>query len=125
MIISTGTPINKKMKQIITIALLFLGISGYSQMLYDFPAGTTSGLSSFENMNGVKGAGGKTNNTAKGNAFELVKPGESKILLNIDGPGMIQRMWLTVNQNPSNAQEPSFSNVLGWRNKTRSRCSLR
>jgi hypothetical protein len=33
---------------------------------------------------------GKTNKTAKGNAFEMVKPGETKLLLDINGPGMIQ-----------------------------------
>lgn len=89
------------MKNILIIAALLLSINcGYAQTLYDFPAGTTSGLSSFENMNGVKGAGGKTNKTAKGNAFEMVMPGETKTLLDITGAGIIQRLWVTVNQNP-------------------------
>jgi Protein of unknown function (DUF2961) len=88
------------MRKIITAILVVISVSGYTQLLYDFPAGTTSGLSSFENLNSVKGAGGKTNKTAKGNAFEMVKPGESKVMLDINGPGIIQRIWLTVNQNP-------------------------
>ena len=100
MIIFTETLIKPTMKQIISAALLFMGLNSYSQTLYDFPAGVTSGMSSFENMNGVKGAGGKTNKTAKGNAFETVKPGESKTLIDIRNAGIIQRIWITVNQNP-------------------------
>src|SRR5947207_15252098 len=100
MIIFTETLIKLTMKQIISAALLLLGFNSYSQTLYDFPAGVTSGMSSFENMNGVKGAGGKTNKTAKGNAFETVKPGESKTLIDIKNAGIIQRIWITVNQNP-------------------------
>jgi hypothetical protein len=88
------------MGKILTAFLLAASLAGYSQSLYDFPGNTSSHVSSFENMNGVKGAGGKTNKTAKGNAFEILKPGESKVLLNISDEGVIQRMWFTVDQNP-------------------------
>jgi len=64
------------------------------------PANTKSRLSSFENPDGIKGNGGKTNKTAKGNAFEWMQPGETKTLLNINGEGTIQRIWLTIDQNP-------------------------
>ena len=57
------------------------------QKLYEMPAGTQSRVSSFENPNGIKGNGGKTNKTAKGNAYEPVQPGETKTLLNINGEG--------------------------------------
>lgn len=63
---------------------------------YLFPPGAQSRVSSFENLNGNKGAGGKTNQTAKGNAFERLQAGESKTLLDVKGPGVIQRMWFTV-----------------------------
>lgn len=63
---------------------------------YLFPAGVQSRVSSFENPNGVKGAGGQTNKTAKGNAFERLQPGETKMLLDVKGAGVIQRMWFTV-----------------------------
>jgi len=63
---------------------------------YRFPAGAQSRVSSFENPNGSKGAGGKTNSTAKGNAFERLQAGESKTLLDVKGAGVIQRMWFTV-----------------------------
>jgi hypothetical protein len=77
------------------IALLLSG-----QQLYEMPKGAESRLSSFENPNGVKGNGGKTNKGAKGNAFEWVKAGETKTLLNTTGEGTIRRIWITVDQNP-------------------------
>ncbi len=71
-----------------------------AQQLYQMPAGVQSRVSSFENPNGIKGGGGKTNKTAKGNAFEWIKEGETKTLLNIKGEGTIRRIWLTIDQNP-------------------------
>jgi hypothetical protein len=88
------------MKTILAAIIIFMSMATNAQTLYDFPANTTSHVSSFENMNGIKGAGGKANNTAKGNAFEVIKPGESKTLLNINDAGIIQRIWCTVDQNP-------------------------
>ncbi len=78
--------------------MVVVEISG--QQLYQMPANTKSRLSSFENPNGVKGNGGKTNKTAKGNAFEWMQPGETKTLLNVNGEGTVQRIWLTIDQNP-------------------------
>lgn len=72
----------------------------WAQPLYQLPPKAESKLSSFENPNGLKGSGGKTNQGAKGNAFEFVKAGESKTLLDIKGQGIIQRIWLTIDQNP-------------------------
>ena len=66
-----------------TSALLLLVVLAYNasaQELYEMPLNKESRLSSFENPNGIKGQGGKTNKMAKGNAFEWIKPGESKIL---------------------------------------------
>jgi len=86
------------MKKYFVIAISVLLINGaFAQNLYMLPENfKSSTLSSFENLNGVKGEGGKTNKTAKGNAFEGLKSGESKTLLEIEGPGIIQRMWFTV-----------------------------
>lgn len=89
------------MRYLLTALFIFSARAMYSQQLYDFPAGTTSALSSFENVNGIKGAGGKTNKTAKGNAYEMMMPGDSKQLLDITGAGIIQRIWLTVDQTPA------------------------
>lgn len=51
---------------------------------------------SFENSMGLKGEGGKENNGAKGHAFERIEPGEAKTLLNVQGSGIINRIWMTV-----------------------------
>jgi len=79
------------------VAASFMIIAGSlsAQELYIMPSGVQSRVSSFENLNGVKGDGGKTNNGAKGNAFESLKAGESKTLLIVKSAGIIQRMWFT------------------------------
>jgi hypothetical protein len=84
------------------IAILFIVFAGklHSQQLFEMPANTESRLSSFENPNGMKGQGGKTNKMAKGNAFEWIQPGETKMLLNVQGEGSIRRIWLTIDQDP-------------------------
>jgi len=79
---------------------LIITILSQAQSLYEMPANPQSRLSSFENPNGIKGNGGKTNKTAKGNAFENMEPGEIKKLLDIKGEGAIQRIWLTIDHNP-------------------------
>jgi hypothetical protein len=86
------------MKKYIALAISILFVNSLpAQNLYTLPENfKSSSISSFENPNGVKGSGGKTNHSAKGNAFEGLKRGESKTLLDIEGPGIIQRMWFTV-----------------------------
>ncbi|MBK9508294.1 MAG: DUF2961 domain-containing protein [Cytophagaceae bacterium] len=85
------------MKYYIFIFSILIVFSAKSQSIFQFPENIKSShISTFENINGEKGKGGKTNQTAKGNAFEELKAGQSKVLLNINGPGIIQRMWFTV-----------------------------
>ena len=86
------------MRIYISILMVFMVSSVNSQELFQKPAGVQSRVSSFENMNGLKGGGAKTNKGAKGNAFESMKPGQSKTLLDINATGIIQRIWLTVSQ---------------------------
>lgn len=88
------------MKYILIISALHLSIMLKAQSLYEMPVNPQSRLSSFENPNGVKGNGGKTNKTAKGNAFEFMEPGETKNLLDVKGEGSIQRIWLTIDHSP-------------------------
>ena len=84
------------MKYTFFIWCLLWSFLSQAQSLYEMPVNPQSRLSSFENPNGVKGSGGKTNKTAKGNAFEFMEPGETKNLLDIKGEGTIQRIWLTI-----------------------------
>jgi Protein of unknown function (DUF2961) len=53
--------------------------------------------SSPENINGAKGAGGKENGSAKGHPYDSIPAGQSKELLNIQAAGIIQRIWITIN----------------------------
>ncbi|MDR3269696.1 MAG: DUF2961 domain-containing protein [Tannerella sp.] len=52
----------------------------------------------FENPTGGKGAGGSENRGGKGHAFDRILAGDSCELLSIQGPGIIQRIWMTVNE---------------------------
>jgi len=68
-----------------------------SQQIFSFPQNKVeSTISTFENMNGTKSSGGKSNFSAKGNAFEPIKAGASKKLLDVSGAGTIQRIWITL-----------------------------
>lgn len=68
-----------------------------SERIYSFDNNATPRWSSPENRNGSKGAGGKENSTAKGHAYDAIKAGESYVLLETDGPGAINRIWITIN----------------------------
>ncbi|MDH6306065.1 hypothetical protein M2459_002791 [Parabacteroides sp. PF5-5] len=52
---------------------------------------------SFENLSGEKGKSALENKGAKGHAFDRILAGDSCVLLNIKGAGIINRIWLTVN----------------------------
>lgn len=83
-------------KSFLMAAVLTAAISVSAQELYLKPAQATTGWSSFENLNGVKNAGGQRNKEAKGAAFASVKAGETKVLLDVKGTGIIQRIWCTI-----------------------------
>jgi hypothetical protein len=53
------------------------------------------GWASPENPRAKKGAGGSENRGAKGHAFDTIPAGKSLTLAAIDGPGVIDRMWIT------------------------------
>jgi hypothetical protein len=52
--------------------------------------------SSFENMYGRKGMGGMENKGAKGHPADSIDAGETKVLLDIEGCGIINRIWMTL-----------------------------
>jgi hypothetical protein len=49
-----------------------------------------------ENPTGAKGAGARENQGAKGHAFESIARGASHVLADIRGAGVIDRMWMTI-----------------------------
>ncbi|MEP7259413.1 MAG: DUF2961 domain-containing protein, partial [Flavitalea sp.] len=79
---------------------MIIAFGAYAQVnpgkLYDFDSSISTRWSSPENINGVKGAGGKENAGAKGRPSRSVAAGESLELLKANGPGMINRIWITV-----------------------------
>lgn len=86
------------MARIVSSLALIRG-STSAQDLFRFPSdGAESVWVSFENPQGKKGAGGHENRGAKGHPAEEMAPGESKVLLDLQGTGIIQRIWLTVSE---------------------------
>lgn len=86
------------MARIVSSLALIRG-SAEAQELFHFPAdGVESVWVSFENPRGEKGGGGRENRGAKGHPAEDIAPGETKVLLDFQGTGIIERIWLTVNE---------------------------
>ena len=84
---------------LIILALLLLishpTFSGEIDNLYEAPSdGVHTRWVSPENPSGAVGAGGKTNKGAKGNAFYIIPPHEKKILFDVEGSGIIKRIWM-------------------------------
>lgn len=76
--------------------VLSVSLAANAQELYKIPQGTTSHLSSMENLNGPKGKGGMTNHGGKGKACVPLEPGQTLTMLDVKGSGMIQRFWITI-----------------------------
>lgn len=63
--------------------------------LYEWQEGAPRWASP-ENPDAAKGAGGRENEGAKGHAFNTIAAGASLTLADIAGPGIIDRMWITI-----------------------------
>ncbi|RYU92133.1 DUF2961 domain-containing protein [Mucilaginibacter terrigena] len=68
-----------------------------NKALFEFDSNSVSRWSSPENINGVKGGGAKENFGAKGRPYLNLPAGKSVDLLNIKGQGIINRIWITIN----------------------------
>ena len=78
-----------------------LPLSLCAQRLYDLPKDVDTRWISFENPTGEKGKGGMENKGAKGNASQWIKAGTSRVLADLHGPGVINRIWMTIiDRNP-------------------------
>jgi len=67
-----------------------------TSLWYQYNDAVTSRWSSPENLNGGKGVGGMENATAKGHAYDAIEAGGSRTLLDVQGTGIINRIWITV-----------------------------
>src|ERR1700712_4564641 len=90
------------MKLSIAIAITFVLMHGLNaqtasgKKMYEFDHNSTPRWSSFENIKAEKGKGGMENNGAKGHPADALAPGETKVLLSAAGPGIINRIWVTI-----------------------------
>jgi hypothetical protein len=57
----------------------------------------------FENPTGARGGGGMAAHGRKGAPSRLIAPGESLTLADLDGPGTVRHMWMTVMPMPPEA----------------------
>lgn len=81
---------------VISIATLCKAQPSTNKNLFEFDNNSSPRWSSFENITAEKGKGGMENNGAKGHPSNSIEPGETKVLLNVQGPGIINRMWATI-----------------------------
>ena len=72
------------------------GAGADAKNLFQYDDNLHARWSSPENLNGIKGAGGKENNGAKGHPFDSIPAGATLTLLDIKEQGIIQRIWVTV-----------------------------
>jgi len=77
-------------------ALLLAGVDTPAQSLFELPKGVETRWYSFENPDGRRGEGGRTQAGRKGAASRTIKPGETVVLADVPGPGIVRRVWLTV-----------------------------
>jgi hypothetical protein len=85
------------------------------QSLYQAPQKNThTRWISPENPAGEKGKGGQTNRGAKGDAFYIIQPGETKTLFDVQGAGIINRMWLSGTIGTNAAQRRAVRIDMYW-----------
>lgn len=87
------------MKYCITILISFIiSTTTFAQdnSPYLLPDHTKTRWASFENPGAEKGEGGKVAKGSKGYPYHVLRPGESIDILNLSGSGVVNRIWMTV-----------------------------
>ena len=62
----------------------------------DLLPGHASRAFTFENPTGARGAGGTAHNGRKGAPNRILRPGERVVLADVEGPGRVTHIWMTV-----------------------------
>ncbi|MDB5088484.1 MAG: hypothetical protein JWR09_2478 [Mucilaginibacter sp.] len=93
--------INIQMRWLVSVVFMMLFFQSAvgqnaSNNIYQFDNNAETRWSSPENLNGKKGNGGKENGGAKGHPSDSIAAGSSKSLLDIQGSGIINRIWITI-----------------------------
>ena len=86
--------------------------------LFEYDENSKPRWSSPENINGVKGEGGKENFGAKGRPARFIEAGETLVLLDIKEQGIINRIWITINDRSRNMLR-SLKLEMFWDGETR------
>ncbi len=64
--------------------------------LFQFDSTSTPRWATFENPTAEKSKAAMENNGAKGHPSDEIKPGETKVLMHAKGPGIVSRIWITI-----------------------------
>jgi len=80
------------------LLLALLSNSARSQELYIAPTGEQTRWISFENPAGAKGRGGLENKQAKGHAWDIIKSNSKKVIFDVKGSAVINRIWMTLSE---------------------------
>ncbi len=83
-----------------TAIILASSLTARAAELFDLPDAVHSRWISFENPSGAKGQGGRENEGRKGAPSRVIKAGELVRIAEIEGPGVIRRIWMTVRAEP-------------------------
>ena len=83
------------MRWAVAALLLGLGSPAAAQDLFQFQQ-QTSHWTSPETRDAPRGQGGRENQGAKGHPYDTIRAGQSLVLANIQGAGIIRRIWITV-----------------------------
>ena len=81
---------------LLTALVAGLALPLRAQELYEHQGGLNTRWISGENRVGAPGQGGLENRGAKGHAFDTLPAGQSLVLADIQGSGVIRRMWITI-----------------------------
>lgn len=84
---------------LLIVILLFVAQGSFAQNLFTMSDSASTRWVSFENHpDGAKGEGGQENEGAKGHPYDQVYAGETVTLMEMEGAGIVRRIWLTVNE---------------------------
>ena len=88
-----------------------------AQELFEFQR-HTSHWTSPETRDAPRGQGGRENQGAKGHPYDTIRAGESLVLADIQGSGIIRRIWITV-ENRTPVMLRSLRLEMFWDDATR------
>lgn len=83
-------------KHALAVLALLVASPAAAQEVYSLPKGEETRWISPENPTGAKGAGAQENKGGKGHAFDTIAIGASHTLAAIEGAGVIDRIWMTI-----------------------------